>query len=69
MKDFGIALFLVLVIGSVIFFFILHNATVAYGDGMFPYIYALRRGLHTIGNYLIFVSMVFGVNFLLVKKK
>ena len=71
MKENRIILFIALVIGSVIFFFALRNATDCRGNGSTTLlcIWGLRRGLHTIGNYLMFIAIVFGVNFLLVNKK
>ena len=62
--------FIVLVIGSVIFCFTLYNAMASHGSTNLDLrIQGLREGLYTIGHYLIFVSIIFGANFLLVEKK
>ena len=70
MKEKGIVLLIVLVIGSVIFFFALQDATQKQGSGDMHEMMAIRgvwEAQETIGNYLIFVSVIFGVNFLLFK--
>ena len=66
----SILLFVVLVVGSVIFFFHLLSTVEGRGSGdnTTLSIWGLKRGILDIGLYLIFVSMIFGVNFLLVKK-
>lgn len=72
MKEIRIALFIALVIGSIIFFFSLHKTTQSQGSGDMYEIMAIRgvwKSQETIGNYLILVSLVFGVNSLLIKNK
>lgn len=64
-------LFFVLISGSVIFFIHLIETTEAsgMGDGTILSIWGLRRGLLSIGNYLIFLAIIFGINSLLIKKE
>ena len=63
-------LFVILVIGSVFFLFKLHTTMQGHGSGndTILYIWGLRRGIHAVGGYLIFISIVFGINSLLIKK-
>ena len=71
MNNKRIALFVLLVIGSIIFFFSLSTSMSAKGSGdpVLLNIWAVLRCLQITGLYLIFVSIVFGVNCLLLKDK